>query len=64
MRRILGGLFRIMPLLFGLGFLGPLVAQLLTLAGWAPPWGLAPLAVGMVIGGAWGGVAVLTGRWL
>ncbi len=64
MKRYLGGLFKIMPLLFGLGFLGPLIAQVLTLTGWAMPWGLAPLAVGMIIGGIWGGAATLTGRWL
>ena len=64
MRRVLGGLLKAMPLLFGLGFLAPLVAQLLTLAGWALPGGVAPLVVGLVIGGVWGGVATLTGRWL
>ena len=64
MKRYLGGLFKIMPLLFGLGFLGPLIAQVLALAGWALPWGIAPLVVGMAIGGIWGGVATLTGRWL
>ncbi len=53
-----------MPLLFGLGFLGPLFAQVLTMAGWTPPMGLPPLAIGMVVGGVWGGVATLTGRWL
>lgn len=53
-----------MPLLFGLGFLGPLFAQVLTMAGWTPPMGLAPLAIGMAVGGVWGGVATLTGRWL
>lgn len=64
MRTFLGGLFRVMPLLFGLGFLGPLFAQVLTMAGWTPPMGLAPLAIGMAVGGVWGGVATLTGRWL
>ena len=64
MRKALGGLFKVMPLLFGLGFLAPLIAQVLTLTGWALPGGVAPLAVGLAIGGIWGGVATLTGRWL
>lgn len=64
MRKALGGLFRVMPLLFGLGFLGPLFAQVVTLAGWTLPGGVAPLAAGMVIGGVWGGIATLTGRWV
>jgi hypothetical protein len=64
MRKVLGGLFRVMPLLFGLGFLAPLIAQSITLAGWSLPGGIAPLAVGMAIGGVWGGIATLTGRWL
>ena len=64
MRKYLGGLFKVMPLLFGLFFLGPVIAQGLTLTGWTLPGGVAPLAVGMVIGGVWGGIATLTGRWL
>lgn len=64
MRRYLSGLFKIMPLLFGLGFLAPLIAQSLAMTGWTLPGGIAPLAVGLVIGGVWGGIATLTGRWL
>lgn len=64
MRKVLGGLFKVMPLLFGLGFLAPLIAQSLVLTGWTLPGGIAPLAVGLTIGGVWGGIATLTGRWL
>ncbi len=64
MRMLLGGLFKVMPLLFGLGFLAPLIAQILTLTGWSLPGEIAPLAVGLTIGGLWGGIATLTGRWL
>jgi hypothetical protein len=64
MRKVLGGLFKVMPLLFGLGFLGPVIAQVVTLAGWTLPGGVAPLAAGMVVGGVWGGFATVTGRWL
>lgn len=64
MQRILMGVFRIMPLLFGLGFLAPLLTQIIARAGWVPPAGLSPLVLGLAVGGAWGGFATLRGRWL
>ena len=53
-----------MPLLFGLGFLAPLIAQVIGLVGWTPPGGLPPIALGLAVGGIWGGYAVWRGRWL
>ena len=53
-----------MPLLFGVGFIAPLIAQLLerTLPGAAQAhW---PLLAGLAIGGSWGPLANLRGRWL
>ncbi len=53
-----------MPLLFGVGFIAPLIAQLLgrVLPGAAQAqW---PLLVGLAIGGSWGALANLRGRWL
>jgi hypothetical protein len=64
MQQILMGVFRIMPLLFGLGFLAPLLTQIIERAGWASPAGLSPLVLGLAVGGAWGGFATLRGRWL
>lgn len=53
-----------MPLMFGLGFIAPLIAQSLERA--LPDAGQArwPLVVGLAIGGAWGALANLRGRWL
>jgi hypothetical protein len=56
--------FRWMPLLFGLGFIAPLIAQ--TMAYWdiAAPFGISRIAFGLLIGAPWGLYAVLRGRWL
>lgn len=64
MQQILTGLFRVMPLLFGLGFLAPLLAQIIERSGWTPPNGLSPLVLGLLVGGLWGGFATVKGRWL
>jgi hypothetical protein len=57
-------LFLGMPLLFGLGFVAPLVAQ--TMAVWdiAPPLGLSRVMFGLAIGAPWGLYAILRGRWI
>ena len=57
-------LFYWMPLLFGVGFIAPLIAQ--TMAYWdvAAPFGMSRLLFGLLIGAPWGLYAVLRGRWL
>lgn len=53
-----------MPLIFGIGFIAPLITQLLkrTLPEAAQAqW---PLLAGLAIGGTWGAIANLRGRWL
>ena len=52
------------PLLFGVGFLAPLIAQIIERAGVTPPLGLAPLMVGLIVGPALGLAAKLRGRWI
>ena len=59
MERVLTALNALLPLAFGLGFLAPVIAVLCEAAG-TP----APLGVGVAIGGGWGLVATLTGRWI
>lgn len=64
MSRLLPMIFANLTFLFGIGFLAPLIAQILertvpSIA--ATPW---PLAAGLVIGGGWGALAQKTGRWL
>lgn len=57
-------LFWIMPFLFGIGFIAPLIAQ--TMAYWdiAAPWGLSRISFGLLIGAPRGLYAMIRGRWL
>ncbi len=57
-------LFEIMPFLFGIGFIAPLIAQVMTSADMRAPFDVSPLAFGLAIGGAWGLIANVRGRWL
>jgi hypothetical protein len=57
-------LFYVMPFLFGIGFIAPLVAQ--TMAYWdiAAPLGMSRITFGLLIGAPWGLYAMLRGRWI
>ncbi|HEY7810498.1 MAG TPA: hypothetical protein VIA98_08975 [Allosphingosinicella sp.] len=63
-QQALKGIFFIMPFLFGIGFIAPLIAALVPLAGVAPPFALSPTAFGLFAGGAWGLYATVKGSWL
>lgn len=52
------------PVLFGIGFIAPLVAQSLDAASVSAPMGLSPVQLGLVIGISLGGVARLRGTWI
>jgi uncharacterized membrane protein (DUF485 family) len=64
MLKLVGLILQYMPLIFGFGFAAPLIAQVIERAGWALPFGIAPLAAGLVIGGLWGAHAQFRGRWI
>ena len=53
-----------MPFLFGIGFIAPVTAELLTLFGWTAPMGLTPIGFGLAFGGLWGLYATVKGSWL
>jgi hypothetical protein len=57
-------LFLVMPFLFGIGFIAPLIAQ--TMAYWdiAAPLGMSRIVFGLLIGAPWGLYAVWRGRWI
>ena len=57
-------LFAIMPFLFGIGFIAPLVAQSMAVWGWEAPSGMSPIMLGLLIGGSWGLYATIWGRWI
>lgn len=63
-RKILTALGPWGPVLFGIGFLAPLIAQILERADVTLPSGLTPLMVGLVVGPALGLAAKLRGRWI
>ncbi len=64
MQFVLKNILHFMPLIFGVGFLGPLLAQIMLISGWQAPLGLSPLTLGLIIGGAWGAFAQFKGRWI
>jgi hypothetical protein len=57
-------LFKFIPLIMGLGFLAPLIAQILVFFDIPTIMGIPAIFVGIAIGGLWGGVATKTGRWI
>lgn len=52
------------PLLFGWGFVAPLIAQSLDAASIEAPWSLSSLAFGMLVGTLLGSLATWRGRWV
>jgi hypothetical protein len=64
MEAALKKLFSVMPLLFGIGFIAPLIAQTMAAWEWQAPFGLSRIAFGLAIGAAWGLYATLRGRWI
>jgi hypothetical protein len=52
------------PLFFGLGFIAPLIATLMTRSGLELPFGWSPIWLGVVFGGAWGLYAKFRGSWI
>jgi len=57
-------LFSIGPLLFGIGFMAPVTAELMTVAGITQPFGFTPITVGLAIGIGWGSYALVRGSWI
>ncbi len=64
MQAALKHVFHWLPLLFGVGFIAPLIAQ--TMAYWdiAAPFGMSRILFGIMIGAPWGLYAVIRGRWI
>lgn len=53
-----------MPFLFGIGFIAPVTAELMALAGVEGPLGLSRIGFGLIFGGAWGLYATVKGSWV
>jgi hypothetical protein len=52
------------PLFFGLGFIAPLIATLMTRSGLELSFGLPPIWLGLAVGGVWGLCAKFRGSWI
>lgn len=53
------------PVLFGIGFIAPLIAQTMTAAGIPAPAGMSTLQFGLIVGGLAGTIAKARGRrWI
>ena len=53
-----------LPLIFAFAFLVPVIDQGMQALGVGAPFGLTTLAFGLIIAGAWGLFAQVTGRWI
>lgn len=54
----------LLPLIFAFAFLVPLLDQGMRALAVVPPFGVSTLTFALVVGGAWGVFAQLTGRWI
>ncbi|RIJ20341.1 hypothetical protein D1224_14515 [Henriciella barbarensis] len=61
---VLRRLYKLSPMIFGLGFLTPLAAQILQSSKVTLPFGMPPLLAGLLIAMAFTIPAQLRGRWV
>ena len=64
MLKLVGCVLEYRALIVGIGVRGAMIAQMIERAGLAVPYGIAPLAAGLVVGGLWGAHAQFRGRWI
>jgi hypothetical protein len=63
MKAAIEKLLYVLPLIFGIGFFAPLSAEIFQATGLSP-FGLPPLAAGLILGTAWGAWATWRRNWL
>lgn len=64
MERALKTIAASLPLLFAFAFLAPVIAQGMSALGLSAPFGLSTLTFALLVGGAWGLFAQISGRWI
>lgn len=64
MERTLQLVANALPLIFAFAFLVPVIDQGMQALGLAAPLGLSTLTFALIVGGAWGLFAHVTGRWI
>lgn len=62
--RMIRAIFYVGPLIFAYGFIMPLTAQIIEQAGWTMPFGLTPLAAGLIVASLLGIPAQIRGSWV
>ena len=63
MKNLTSQFLHFLPLIFGLGFLAPLTAEILRSFN-ISPFGMPPLAFGLLLGAIWGAWATWRRSWL
>ena len=63
-KAVLRRIYKLGPMIFGLGFLTPLAAQILQASEVPLPFGMPPLLAGLLIAMAFTVPAQLRGRWV
>lgn len=64
MKKLIESIFKYGAFIFGLGFMAPLITQIIVRSGLALPMGLSPLLIGLVLGGGLGLLAQIRGSWI
>lgn len=64
MQRLLGLVVALLPLIFAFAFLVPVIAQGMEALDLQAPFGLPTLTFALIMGGGWGLIAQMTGRWI
>lgn len=64
MQSVIKAIFYFGPLIFGIGFMAPLISQTIQALAWTPPFGLTPLLTGLIVGGTLGFIAQIRGTWI
>ena len=64
MEQLLKLVATLLPLIFAFAFLAPVISQGMQALEITAPFGLSTLTLGLIVGGAWGLFAQLTGRWV
>jgi len=64
MQKLLGLVVALLPLIFAFAFLVPVIAQGMDAMELSAPFGLSTMTFALIVGGGWGLIAQMTGRWI
>jgi hypothetical protein len=64
MERVLKLVLTLMPMIFALGFLAPVIAQSMDALGWTAPFALSNIMFALIIAGILGLSAQVRGSWV